>query len=453
MMKLLLFFAAALAKDEFFSSTAHMEKLMEEEETLIEEVKGKLTINPFYLKFTDFLDLQKKRIEELKSVISIIESERGFSDYREHLSHPVNQYRLIRRFTKEWLEIEDLLNSSDEIPEFEELLLNHDEITGAAQALSRLSDVYQIEPIRFASGNATKNAPRMSFDDSFKIGSALYHKKEYYHCTKWMSAARELIPQPDNSAFPRYSDLLDYEAFCSSHSGNTPRALKLTEEILKRNDHSDPERIESNWRYYQGKLKDSEWDSFPEEYLERPSHYNPEERQRYETLCQLGYDNEQTIRDNNDDSLRCFLFKGHKNDLFSQLGPWKVEEIAKQPYVVRFFDILYDSEIDSLERLGEEKLARATVFDPATHKLVNADYRVSKSAWLKNEDDETVATYNRRISLLTGLDLEYAEQLQMSNYGIGGQYEPHFDYSRREWDIYNNRRIATWVRLFELEFQ
>ena len=28
-------------------------------------------------------------------------------------------------------------------------------------------------------------------------------------------------------------------------------------------------------------------------------------------------------------------------------------------------------------------ILRATVFDPATHKLVNADYRVSKSAWLK----------------------------------------------------------------------
>lgn len=48
MMKLLLFFAVAQAKDEFFSSTAHMEKLMEEEEILIEEVKGKLTINTFY---------------------------------------------------------------------------------------------------------------------------------------------------------------------------------------------------------------------------------------------------------------------------------------------------------------------------------------------------------------------------------------------------------------------
>ena len=48
MMKLLLFFAVALAKDEFFSSTAHMETLMQEEEILIEEVKGKSTNNAFY---------------------------------------------------------------------------------------------------------------------------------------------------------------------------------------------------------------------------------------------------------------------------------------------------------------------------------------------------------------------------------------------------------------------
>ena len=56
-----------------------------------------------------------------------------------------------------------------------------------------------------------------------------------------------------------------------------------------------------------------------------------------------------------------------------------------------------------------------------------SDYRVQKSAWLK-DTDPIVARINQRISRITGVDLEYAEEMQMGNYGIGGQYEPHFDF-------------------------
>lgn len=65
------------------------------------------------------------------------------------------------------------------------------------------------------------------------------------------------------------------------------------------------------------------------------------------------------------------------------LGPVRTEEISHRPMVVRFHDVIYDSELEALIELGTERLNRATVFDPATHQLVNADYRVSKSAWLK----------------------------------------------------------------------
>ena len=92
------------------------------------------------------------------------------------------------------------------------------------------------------------------------------------------------------------------------------------------------------------------------------------------------------------------------------------------------FDLQKDDEMNYIKNMALDLLNRATVFDPKTHKLVNADYRVSKTAWLR--DDPIVEKLNRRISIISGVDHEYAEDMQMSNYGIGGQYEPHYDFRK-----------------------
>ena len=41
--------------------------------------------------------------------------------------------------------------------------------------------------------------------------------------------------------------------------------------------------------------------------------------------------------------------------------------------------------MDYIKNQALDLLNRATVFDPKTHKLVNADYRVSKTAWLRDD--------------------------------------------------------------------
>ena len=59
------------------------------------------------------------------------------------------------------------------------------------------------------------------------------------------------------------------------------------------------------------------------------------------------------------------------------------------------------------------KLNRATVRNRKTGRSKHAHYRVSKSAWFKDDDYQTIARVSQRISDVTGLSMETAEKLQV----------------------------------------
>ena len=42
----------------------------------------------------------------------------------------------------------------------------------------------------------------------------------------------------------------------------------------------------------------------------------------------------------------------------------------------------------------------------------------------------TVVFCFHRVGDVTGLNMETSEELQVANYGMGGHYEPHFDFAR-----------------------
>ncbi|XP_011900256.1 PREDICTED: prolyl 4-hydroxylase subunit alpha-3 isoform X4 [Cercocebus atys] len=131
------------------------------------------------------------------------------------------------------------------------------------------------------------------------------------------------------------------------------------------------------------------------------------------------------------------------------LQPIRKEVIHLEPYIALYHDFVSDSEAQKIREFAEPWLQRSVV--ASGEKQLQVEYRISKSAWLKDTVDPMLVTLNHRIAALTGLDVRppYAEYLQVVNYGIGGHYEPHFDHATSPssplYRMKSGNRVATFM--------
>uniref|UniRef100_A0A8D0HHE2 procollagen-proline 4-dioxygenase n=1 Tax=Sphenodon punctatus TaxID=8508 RepID=A0A8D0HHE2_SPHPU len=291
-----------------------------------------------------------------------------------------------------------------DLPEFEDL-------EGAARAVMRLQDVYALSVkglvrgvFQRASGThlPTLYSPghlfSLSADDCFHIGKVSRRR----------------------SGHQKRNDL----TFVLSlfQAGNVSYALSLSREFL----HYDPsnKRVARNVLKYEKLLGENPDGAEAEMMLQRPNVTHLETRDLYEELCQtLG--SRPTQYQSPD--LHCSYETN--GSPFLILQPIKRELIQWQPYVALFHDFVSDLEAETIKKLAAPWLQRSVV--ASGEKQQKADYRISKSAWLKETVDPAIVSLDRRIAALTGLNIRspYAEFLQVVNYGLGGHYEPHFDHA------------------------
>lgn len=82
-----------------------------------------------------------------------------------------------------------------------------------------------------------------------------------------------------------------------------------------------------------------------------------------------------------------------------------------------------------------------------TSEIKFVDYRVSKSTWLLDHQHKSIKVISDRIADMTGLSMLSAESLHVVNYGIGGLFSSHFDWTRTTDKTFENsgagNRIAT----------
>lgn len=422
-----LFLAAisCVAHCELYTAIADLEELLETEAVLLRA-------------FEDYIAAQEHRLELLKKRATDYskEHEEASRDVTAYLTNPINAYLLLKRLTTDWKATLELMNTDDLVQEAtknmtairQKLKFPSDEdLTGAAVALMRLQDTYKLDTASLARGelNGVQYSTQLSAADCFELGRQSYNQQDFYHTVLWMTEALQRFDKERNNTNLERWEILEYLAYSTYMQGNVHSALQMTDELLAI--FPSHQRALKNRAYYKAAI---EQNAIPlntqhKDQTKRSIDDLPE-HDLYEMLCRNAIQPPPEVTA----KLKCRYV--HKNNPFLRLAPLKEEEAYLEPRILLYREALYDSEIEIVKKMAQPRLKRATVQNYKTGDLEVAHYRISKSAWLKEEEDPAVERISRRVEDMTGLTTKTAEELQVVNYGIGGHYEPHFDFARRE---------------------
>uniref|UniRef100_A0A669BML3 Prolyl 4-hydroxylase subunit alpha-1 n=1 Tax=Oreochromis niloticus TaxID=8128 RepID=A0A669BML3_ORENI len=398
------------AHADFFTSTGQMTDLLYTEKDLVTSLK-------------DYIRAEESKLEQIKRWAEKLDSltVTATQDPEGFLGHPVNAFKLMKRLNTEWGDLESLVLRDTTGGFISNLTIQRqhfptdEDQTGAAKALIRLQDTYRLDANTISTGNlpGVKYKSHMTAEDCFELGKIAYSDADYYHTELWMAQALKQLDEGEESTLDKVT-VIDYLSYAIYQQGEMERAMEYTKRLI--------------------------------ELGEETAEKKKKKKEKYEMLCR-GEGIKMTPR--RQSRLFCRYYDNNRNPSLL-LAPVKQQDEWDRPYIVRYLDIISDAEIERVKQLAKPRLRRATISNPITGVLETASYRISKSAWLTEYDDPMIEKINDRIEGVTGLEMDTAEELQVANYGVGGQYEPHFDFGRKDEpdafkELGTGNRIATWL--------
>lgn len=417
---------------DMYSSMSNIQQALETEKVLVEHLGT-------------YLEEETYRLNDLRRFYEKVKTIHDKA--RAPVSDPVVAYTLLKRLQSEWMNMVNSLEEGDNIKvlkdgyeKMESYLPILEDVEGAAKALMRLQDVYSLNVKDLAKG-VFQSGPNshyklqyrpdqvcaMSADDCFHIGKVAYEMDDYYHSIPWLEEAVSMFRGSYGSWFTEdegsLEDALDYLAFSYYKVGNVSQALDLSRECLLYD--PDNQRLANNVAKYEKILDENPARGHMEEpWLTRPNVTHLRTRDLYEGLCQTRGSQPWLYED---PRMNCSYYTNHNPYLILQ--PLKREILSLAPYVVLYHDFVSNYEAEKIKAFAAPWLHRSVV--ASGEKQAEAEYRISKSAWLKDTVDPIIRNIDVRIAAATGLNVQppYAEYFQIVNYGIGGHYEPHFDHA------------------------
>ncbi|KAH8267692.1 hypothetical protein KR026_003420 [Drosophila bipectinata] len=393
------------ANGEFYSSVDSLQDLAKVEEYLINATHLYLEAQQ------EKLDIYRRFVEQIKQEQ---EQARFLNNLDDYLGHPLHSFRFLKRLTYDWdwLVFGPIVDNKPK-EEFENSVHglienwgypNSSEVQGVVKGVARLQKVYNLTASDLADGiiNGLLYETQLDWRDCYEIGVQLFEIGDYLTSEEWLEEALVLIEEnleQEHGAVYK-SDIREYLELVNFELGYTKRSKSLLNEssaqlTLKFLENSKRKEILAQ-------------DDFPW-------------FANYSRLCQGN-----RLLEKNDNILNCYL-DGERQAFFI-LAPLKVEQVHLDPEINVYHGLLSTQQISSIfaESNKKERIRSGVAGENGEDRTVK-DIRVSQQTWL-NYSTPIMKYVSRINEYISGLTMQGAEEMQVANYGVGGQYEPHPDY-------------------------
>ncbi|EDW80820.2 uncharacterized protein Dwil_GK11733 [Drosophila willistoni] len=393
--------------------------LISELELYATELKGKL-------------QSVKKGISHLETQIRRLEDNILGQEYNQ-----INYFSSLRRLHSDWPKWLQFMRQNvaketqDRVQEMRHKLPIEDDYYGALNSIYVLLDVYLITPQDFAKGLLNGKQYNSSLDalDCYAVAQFALRNEYYKEALEWFYLSwnyQQNLKESQHKYFLLMG--LDPVRFSKLYSRNLLKENKKVEawKVLKEAlllPHHDIilfrklREIERNFYVH----------SKPETSVTREYWTDHRECCRGEYKPPKG--------------LSCYYEYGA--DPFLRIAPFKVELLNRSPYVAAYYDVLNDSEIEELKLMSSPQIRRSLLYNH-TLDIDQADVdRTSNSVFMEETGITLLETISQRAADMTDLYVTAisSEDLQVINYGLGGQYTPHCDYFDENAE--NGDRLAT----------
>ncbi|XP_033732613.1 prolyl 4-hydroxylase subunit alpha-1-like [Pecten maximus] len=405
--------------------------------------------NQISLRLDDYIANEENRLAELKQYAEKLTQLQNdlLKDDDGWAGNPVSVYKFTKVYTDEWDETFAAYKQNSHQEALDEILKlkktympGQEDMNGVTDGLARLIGTYKISASEIANGTIKGiHTGELTAHDCNSIAQD-FHTREFTQLAlDWYDVAIEKIQKEVSEMVPtscQNETCLDWtENYVKMSITNIKISRDLAVELLQKQmrnftidlqalleeQEDDKELQESMEAEIMAMHNDGSIQFYGKELIR-----NVHTKRSYEKLCRGAV--ESRVKD---PSLVCSYVNNDNHPLLL-IQPAKIEYLSWSPYIVIYHDIMSDSETTTLQNLTFNYLERSQGIpaNPTSDdEGLEMDSRISRYYYV-DDDNPMVKRLNTRIQAITTLKPVYpsAEVLQVGNYGMGGQYEPHYDW-------------------------